>query len=186
MLKHYYWFWESAVPEEICDFIVNSCNWSNAEDGTVYDGNTNSFVSDEKKRTTDVIWAPQMSVVGCIASTYIKAANEVASWNYKYSHMENVQIGRYKQGGHYDWHKDTFSPNDQNEQRKLSMSILLNDPSEFTGGEFMFKDLDDYQQPNLKKGSVLVFPSFLEHTVIPVTTGLRYSAVTWVTGPAFC
>ena len=185
MLKNQYWIWESAIPSEVCDFVVNTCKWDLSETGTVFENKTNSFVENTNLRITDVIWAKQLSVIGCIAFSYIKAANESAEWNFDYSYMEEIQLGRYKQGGHYDWHKDIFCPNFENQQRKLSISILLNDPSEFGGGDFMFKELEDFQQPNLKKGSVIVFPSFLEHTVSPITNGIRYSAVTWAIGKAF-
>lgn len=186
MLNYHYWLWDAAVPKEVCEFVINTCDWKLSEDGAVYDADANSFIKDYKLRTSDVIWAPELSAIGCIAASYIKAANQVAKWNYAYDWMEQIQIGRYKKDGHYDWHKDVFPPNDKNEQRKLSMSILLNDPSEFDGGELKFKELKDLQQPTLKQGSVIVFPSFLEHTVTPVTRGERYSAVTWVNGPAFC
>lgn len=185
VLKNHYWIWDSAIPSEICDFVINTCNWDLAEDGSVYDGKKNIFVENKDLRITDVLWAKQLSVIGCIASSYIKAANEAAEWNYDYSLIEQIQLARYRQGGHYDWHKDTFCPNSENQQRKLSISILLNDPSEFNGGDFMFRELEDFQQPKLKKGSVIVFPSFLEHTVSPITSGIRYSAVTWAFGNAF-
>ena len=70
-------------------------------------------------------------------------------------------------------------------QRKLSISIQLNDPSEYKGGSFEFKELLEKEQPKLLQGSVLVFPSFLQHRVTPIISGTRYSAVTWARGPAF-
>ena len=39
--------------------------------------------------------------------------------------------------------------------------------------------------PPQGKGTVIVFPSFMEHQVSPVTTGVRYSLVVWITGPPF-
>jgi PKHD-type hydroxylase len=36
-----------------------------------------------------------------------------------------------------------------------------------------------------KQGSIVVFPSFIEHKVTPVTKGVRYTAVTWANGPSF-
>jgi PKHD-type hydroxylase len=36
-----------------------------------------------------------------------------------------------------------------------------------------------------KKGSVLLFPSWILHRVTPVTKGVRKSIVVWVTGPKF-
>lgn len=186
MLKNTYWLWKAAIPDEICDFIVKTCKWENSEKGTFFDKETKEFSSDASSRNSDVIWAPQMSIVGCIASQYIKASNENSEWNYKYDWMEQIQLSRYEKDGHYDWHKDIFCPDSNNNQRKLSFSLALNHTSEYTGGEFRFKDLEEWQQPELEKGSIMVFPSFLEHIVKPITSGVRYSAVTWVNGPAFC
>jgi PKHD-type hydroxylase len=186
MLKNIYWFWDAAIPHEVCDFIVNSCDWENAKKGTHFDIKTGELTTDSNYRDTEVVWSPQMSVVGCIAAQYIKASNENAGWNFKYDVMEEIQLGRYGVGGHYDWHKDIATPNlSSNYQRKLSLSLLLNDPADYVGGAFKFKDLQESQQPELKKGSIIVFPSFLEHRVEPVTEGKRFSAVTWVSGPAF-
>jgi PKHD-type hydroxylase len=100
-------------------------------------------------------------------------------------YQENTQISRYKSDnkGHYAKHIDTDHPKD-GVQRKLSISILLNDPSEFEGGELQFTDVADCKVLT-KQGSIVVFPSFIEHVVTPVTKGVRYSAVTWASGPAF-
>lgn len=187
MIRNTYWIWHDTIPEEICDFVVKTCNWELSEKGTFFDTETSTWSSDPMLRDSDVIWAPQLSVIGCIASAYIEAANSAAGWNYVYDWMEQIQLGRYTDGGHYGWHQDTFPPDEKdNHQRKLSFTALLNDPNEFEGGEFKFKTLEDFQQPNMKKGSIMVFPSFLDHTVTAVTSGERFSAVTWVNGPAFC
>ena len=37
----------------------------------------------------------------------------------------------------------------------------------------------------MKKGSIIVFPSFFTHRVAPVTKGTRLSLVAWVSGPLF-
>ena len=165
---------------------MGTCNWELAEKGTFFSHETGALKADPVLRDSEVIWSPQMSVVGCIAAQYIKASNENAGWNYKYDFMEQIQLGRYGLGGHYDWHKDTTIPDqNDNHQRKLSFSLILNSPAEHVGGAFKFKDLEEWQQPKLEKGSIIVFPSFLEHRVEPVTEGERFSAVTWVNGPAF-
>jgi PKHD-type hydroxylase len=39
--------------------------------------------------------------------------------------------------------------------------------------------------PPQKKGTVLVFPSFILHGVEDVEEGERYSVVTWMVGPWF-
>ena len=72
--------------------------------------------------------------------------------------------------------------------RKISVSAILNDGYE--GGELMFRFLD--QKSNVKEvtispelGDVVIFPSYLDHKVAPVTKGIRYSVVAWYGGPPF-
>ena len=72
--------------------------------------------------------------------------------------------------------------------RKLSMTTLLSDGHE--GGEFEFacyaKEKCSIAAPKFNKvGSIIVFPSIMEHRVAPVTKGVRYSLVTWFLGPPF-
>ena len=81
--------------------------------------------------------------------------------------------------------------------RKLSVTCQLSDSSEYEGGELEF-DYRNYSpnkrdelthvmkaKPALKKGSIVVFPSFVWHRVRPVTKGTRYSLVVWNLGYPF-
>ena len=68
----------------------------------------------------------------------------------------------------------------------------MTDPSEYDGGEleFQFRNNDDptiiYPCPEImKKGSIVVFPSFLWHRVKPITRGTRNSLVMWHLGQPF-
>ena len=109
----------------------------------------------------------------------------MSEWGFILNGQEETQIGRYKSSdeGFYDWHMDSYPPKN-NIQRKLSCVILLNDPSEFEGGVLQFRGMED--EVILKgQGDIVVFPSFIEHRVTPVTKGVRYSAVTWAGGPSF-
>jgi PKHD-type hydroxylase len=61
------------------------------------------------------------------------------------------------------------------------MTILLNE--DYEGGNFKFYD---NEEDIIKgKGSVLVFPSYLQHCVEKITKGNRYSLVVWFLGPKF-
>ena len=109
-----------------------------------------------------------------------------------------AQITRYKKGGFYNFHRDGSGDhlsaynNPQNafmhgHVRKLSMSVMLND--NFDGGAFEFaaysKEECVVTPIEATAGSVIVFPSSMEHRVAPVTKGIRYSLVTWFVGPPF-
>ena len=73
--------------------------------------------------------------------------------------------------------------------RKLSMTIQLSDPDDYEGGDFVFNVNQIGQSPDReqlrKKGTVLVFPSFIMHGVKPVTKGTRKSLVSWIEGPTW-
>ena len=72
---------------------------------------------------------------------------------------------------------------------KISYSILLN-PGEYTGGELAFRvgrtEAPHPGQNDPKAiGNFLVFPSYLMHSVTPVTKGTRYAVVGWLHGNSF-
>ena len=181
MIKNKCWLYESELTQEFCDFVINSVDWDKHEDGLVATKKT----KDPEKRVTDIVWQSKYSPIGCVAQTYISDTNVKAEWNFVLSYLQEMQLSKYlaEDGGHYDWHIDGTEPED-GMQRKLSISILLNDPLEFEGGELQIKGVDS-KNILTKRGSIVVFPSYLEHRVTPVTWGVRYSAVTWAIGPAF-
>ena len=68
------------------------------------------------------------------------------------------------------------------------MTILLN--SNYSGGEFQFCSYRQREEvistPEIGgTGTVIVFPSAMDHQVKPVTKGIRYSLVGWFLGPPF-
>lgn len=94
---------------------------------------------------------------------------------------EQLQLTRYDgdKQGHYGWHQDVGGQGSS--VRKLSMVILLTDRSEFEGGDLEMFGLGPLKE--LQQGTVICFPSYEQHQVVPVTKGTRYSLVAWVSGP---
>ena len=62
----------------------------------------------------------------------------------------------------------------------ISISIFLNDPGEYEGGELCIDSDGDNKAYKLAAGSALLYPSTSYHAVAPVTDGERLVAVTWV------
>lgn len=110
--------------------------------------------------------------------------NQECKWDFDISDNESIQYAEYGPEQHYNWHVDTFPLAGLPMDRKITAVCLLNDPSEFTGGEFQIRLYSEYTAP-LVKGSIIAFPSFLEHRVVPVTSGVRKSATIWFRGPRF-
>jgi PKHD-type hydroxylase len=104
-----------------------------------------------------------------------------------YDHLQYAEYDGKNQEG-YGWHIDMFwgklPPDSYSETRKLSLTLLLNTPGvDFQGGELQFGGEPGYETVDVKKGDIILFPSFEFHRVTPVTQGLRKSIVAWVLGP---
>jgi PKHD-type hydroxylase len=101
----------------------------------------------------------------------------------------NMQFTHYSTGDYYGWHMD-LRPGKTKQlfTRKLSLSVILSDPLDHEGGELEINRYDnDGCEISLKpeQGTVVFFPSFIQHRVTKVTKGSRYSLVIWVEGDRF-
>lgn len=175
------------TPEDI-NLLLAQPEWLNLQDGCV-GGSGPSDVNAEIRRS-QVGW---LGMKPEVAHIWEKLSVAVAEVNRRFFHFdltgfhEPMQLGLYTEGqqGHYDWHTDA-SPEDNHVPRKLSMSMLLSDPSEFEGGDFQVKTYNDTAQTlGCVKGRAWFFPSYTLHRVAPVTKGMRRSLVLWIGGPAF-
>ena len=160
-------------------------------------------------RDSGVHWFtnPDLSAVirGCV-----DLVNYEAGWQYDIVDHETFQFTKYTKNQHYGWHTDghgchhsarksanlhnndtlqyTRQTNLLGTVRKISVSVILNE--DYEGGELQFKILNPTGQEQIstfkgKIGDVIVFPSYINHRVIPVTKGTRYSVVAWYGGPPF-
>lgn len=108
---------------------------------------------------------------------------------YGYSYFQYAEY-EGSESGKYDAHTDLIfgedKPNYMIDTRKLSLSLLLSEPEEdFIGGEFFIHLSGNPSLHRLKKGQMIIFPSFMLHGVKPVLSGVRKSIVIWVEGPKF-
>ena len=92
---------------------------------------------------------------------------------------DSIQVARYVEGGHYSWHMDI---GETTATRKLSVSVQLSDPGDYDGGKLVFSGNSSGFETPAKQGTIILFPSYLTHRVTPVTSGVRWSLVTWIHG----
>lgn len=92
---------------------------------------------------------------------------------------EDLVVVAYGPGDFYNWHLDLGG---SAPTRKLSMSISLSEPSEYSGGALSFPGRVVDAVP---RGGAVVFPSFLLHAVQPVKSGRRIALLAWINGPRF-
>ena len=142
--------------------------------------------TDTSKRVTTISWIPfkEMSHMYEDLHKFIQKANENHFGFGDIKITEQAQFTEYPEGGFYDWHMDCdINMAHEPPVRKISMTLLLNDPSEFEGGHLELGGPGKFGE--LKQGHAICFASFINHRVQPVKRGLRQSLVVWFGGKPF-
>jgi PKHD-type hydroxylase len=185
-LQNYYYFKEGFSHEEL-DKIYKDVGALPFNDAVVgFEGEPN-----KKIRSSKVKWIPKNEhfkwIYEKLMSQIIEANN--ALWDFNLiSVLEQIQYTEYHADdqGHYNWHQD-IGPGPMS-TRKVSITVQLSGPDEYTGGDLEFwrgGDLDNVEKAPKNKGLVFIFPSFMMHRVTKVETGIRRSFVLWVGGEHF-
>ena len=113
----------------------------------------------------------------------LMAANKRAFHFKLVGFSEPLQLSAYGPAQHYDWHLDIGKG--KLSTRKLSFVVQLTDPAEYEGGGLQLAVSRKPSTMPRDQGSMVVFPTFALHRVIPVKQGLRHSLVGWIGGPPF-
>jgi len=111
------------------------------------------------------------------------------SFQMELNFFHSIQFTKYEVGDYYDWHMDLILENVPHLlSRKLSMSIILSEPSSFVGGDLLINRTSLNMAVHTVKqeqGAAILFPAFVHHKVTKVEKGERYSLVAWVEGNKF-
>lgn len=182
---NYYWFKDEFSDEDInrLEKEITEIDYE-MKDGVIFTKKDN-LEKLQKIRKSKVCWLPENNhewlfkkITNCA-----DVANK-SMWHFELVGVtEKVQYSIYPPtGGHYDWHMDIG--NGTSAKRKISIVVQLSDPSEYEGGELVFKFGVNESTVPKKKGALVCFPSFFLHKVTPVRKGIRKSLVAWISGPA--
>ena len=174
------------TPEQ-CQQIIDMGHQQKAEEAKVGHTNEKGGKYDTKMRVTTISWIP-FKALPDMYRIIERTMKQVNGNHFGYEGMtitEQAQFTEYPKGGFYDWHLDAdvncrFEP----PVRKISMTILLSNQSEFEGGDLEFMT-EDNKPPNLIQGQAIFFCSLIRHRVNKVKKGIRRSLVMWFGGPPF-
>lgn len=201
ILSNNYYYFNNALSKDFCKEIID---FAFAEKNKIKPALTGVLRPPEDKvtikelkeinkvRTSSIRFLDEPWIINKI-TPFVMEANKEANWNFQFTHSEKAQFTIYKDNEFYDWHCDTsVTPFEDGTIRKLSVTLSLNDDSEYEGGEFEIDNRNNFFEKNIHTltnirtaGSLVVFPSFLYHRVKPVTKGTRYSLVVWYSGRPF-
>ena len=182
-----FWLLNKHIPDNLCDFMIQ--NFSDYAEGTIFsDKPDQQHEVKESVRNSDICWIDEPFWCNMFFD-FIARVNVTSGLNFDITKIEPLQLTRYvAPHGHYSFHQDGNGYTEIGNGfpvRKLSLSCLLNDPEDFEGGQLEFFTGTKPYSVDLKKGDVVIFPSYQLHRVKPVTKGKRYSMVAWVSGPQF-
>jgi PKHD-type hydroxylase len=89
---------------------------------------------------------------------------------------------KYSKGMSYGNHVDdpVMGPANQRYRSDISITIFLNAPDKYEGGELIINTVFGEQKIKLNAGDAVLYPSSSTHRVAEVTEGERLVAVTWL------
>lgn len=175
-------FWQDGfTAREIKDIISIGEDYM-PEAGTVDNNNKIEHV-----RKSKVAWINNNTRTAWLYDKMAFIARQLNGQFFDYDLFGFVEDFQYTVYGpendHYTWHMDrgrnSIVP------RKLSLVMMLSDPSEYDGGDLEIFNRSTTETLDKTKGIVHAFPSYIMHRVTPVTRGIRRTLVIWVTGPKF-
>jgi PKHD-type hydroxylase len=173
-------YYQKAFTPEECQLIKTL--FKRPEVATIgVEGNK----SPEEIRKSSVCWIPFTEDVRWIyqkLSDFILPCNKGRYGFDLHGFGEPLQLGRYQQGDHYQWHQDNGP--EKFSTRKLSIVLQLSKPEDYKGGELQFFGYES-DKVCTGQGDLILFPSFNPHRVTQITEGERYSLVAWISGPPF-
>jgi len=174
------------TPEQ-CNQIIKIGHSQPREEAKVGHKERKGGEHDTKKRITHISWIPFKTMPEMYKEIEV-TMHRTNGNHFGFEGMtlsEPAQFTEYPKGGFYDWHMDCdvhcqYEP----PVRKISMTVLLSDPSEFKGGDLEFMTQGN-KPPDLQQGQAIFFASYIRHRVAKVTKGVRRSLVMWFNGPRF-
>jgi PKHD-type hydroxylase len=178
------WAWYSDVfSKEELDSIIEIGESLPMHSGTTF--NAEDDPSTENIRSSQVSWITVMPDTEWLfrkLTDIVLQANDTY-FQFDLSEIEHLQYTVYGKNDYYDWHKDSLPVTAGRNIRKLSFSLLLDDPKDYKGGDLeLMLDTKPTKTEN-DRGKMIFFPGYVLHRVAPITRGQRRSLVGWVRGP---
>lgn len=175
-------FWNNAFSKEECQTIINIAKDKGLIKGTTFNDDKTKNVRDSK-----ISWLYSSDNIDWVFRRVTDITLNLNERFFKFDLFginEGFQFTNYEApSGKYGKHVDRGM---NMPVRKLSISIQLTNPEEYEGGELKLYDGEEEGTVMSKEqGTLVIFPSYVLHEVMPVTKGTRNSLVTWVTGKKF-
>lgn len=181
-LNHYAKLYKNFVSDELCDEVVKQLNQSEFEPHTFHDNRTGQYQSRDKDFSILFGKIPHTHIIKDIVLNVLKKyvlEDMKFDWFRGMEGFTMPRFNKYETGTEMHLHCDHISDIFDGRIKGIpTLTVLGSLNDDYTGGDLiMFED----EIIELNKGDIIVFPSnfMYPHKVGEVTSGTRYSYVSW-------
>ena len=179
-------FLSDKASEKIIKWFEENCEYRDAEISNY--ANSAGGGVDSKQRSGKVMF---------MTDKYFPGQKKIRQAAEKYADEKGIKIdtndidwqfAKYTTGDHFQMHRDMY-PSYQSHIvapicRKISLSVQLSDPETYEGGTFRMEITPNRVTHGPSEiGSLILFPSYYNHSISKITSGTRYSLIGWYKGP---
>jgi hypothetical protein len=183
MIDKQYYIIHNALPDELCDGLI-----------------LDYFMYEQSKheahpliRNASVASPPYKSDIGKFFKQNAKSANKKCNWFFHIDRINTIEFFQFNQGSFIDLSLAVKKPfktkGFHQKQIKLVCHLALTDPTLYTGGEVIVSNIHKKTlinlKPELKKGSLLILPSFIPYGIKEVIDGNSHHMFTTLEGLSF-
>lgn len=183
-LMDYVKVYENLIPQDVCQKTIENLSKSNWQEHTFYNASTGKSVSYENELAVSWDNVPEKDYISkqiwfALERYIVKDFVDFHGWFAGWNGYTSVRFNKYDQSTQMKLHCDHIHSMFDGQRKGIPVLTVLGALNDnYMGGEFvMFGDLEI----KIPAGAVIVFPSnfMYPHEVRPVTSGVRYSYVSW-------
>lgn len=195
LVTYPYVWWDDVFTKEDCEKIISYCDEQQLERAKIFSEEQDDTNCDKDVRISMIKFIYPNDDTQWIFDKFLSVTDMINNQFYEFEldGFEYFQYTTYSDSeqGKYSTHIDMRLGRQMDDKipltRKLSLTLSLTDPSTYEGGDLIVYTGSENEKliAEQKQGRVIAFPSWVMHSVEPVTSGIRKSAVVWALGPKF-
>jgi predicted 2-oxoglutarate/Fe(II)-dependent dioxygenase YbiX len=169
----------ATLSPAMCDRFIESAERTGFQRSLVYNEEAVAVDKpDVRGSDTSTLGIEDHREFYAVIADLIKRINS-ERYRFAINGLDALQVIRYLPGARFKEHTDIGLGGSAH--RKISLILQLSDPGDYEGGDLLIANTT----VSRARGSGVIFPSWVPHEVHAVTSGLRYSLVTWAVGELF-
>ena len=179
-LQEWVGYYEDIVPKDGCESLIEITKNSGQLSPSKYANHAGKIKRNDKRVVMDDMWVKDKTTSSIINNFFSKMIRKYSDKFERFSCQRHCgfRLNKYSTGGYMTEHIDNIHHSHGQEYGYPQVSALLFLNDDYDGGGFVVAGMER----KTKMGSGIIFPSnfMFPHEVKKVTSGERWSIVTWL------